>query len=125
MDHTEYIVEIKKVIKPELIKKIIPFIDNRANKNLTVEEGVNTNIRNVKGHTLKSNNKTDIFYFNLIKLEIERLYMFYKVKFPFVDAALTIIFFSCPYSKKYQKAVTKSFYSAKPVHQKNTKLSPV
>ena len=86
MDHTEYIVEIKKVIKPELIKKIIPFIDNRANKNLTVEEGLNTNIRNVKGHTLKSNNKTDIFYFNLIKLEIERLYMFYKVKFPFVDS---------------------------------------
>ena len=86
MDHTEYIVEIKKVIKPKFIEKIIPFIDKKADKNLTVKQGLNTNLRNVIGHTLKSDrNKTDTFYFNLIKLEIERLYMFYKVKFPLVD----------------------------------------
>jgi len=82
MDHTEAIVEIKNVINPFFIKKIIPFIKNKSKNNLTVKSGLNKNIRNVKGYHLSFNNPTDIFYWNFIKKEIERLYSFYKVKFP-------------------------------------------
>jgi hypothetical protein len=44
--------------------------------------GVNKNIRNVKGYHLTFDTPTDIFYWNYIKKEIERLYTFYKAKFP-------------------------------------------
>ena len=82
MDHTEYIVEIKKVIDPWFIKKIISFIDHKATKNLSVKGGLDTNIRNVKGYSLNLDTPTNNFYWNFIKAEINRLYVFYKAKFP-------------------------------------------
>ena len=40
------------------------------------------NIRNVKGYHLNFETPTNMFYWNYIKQEIERLYAFYKAKFP-------------------------------------------
>ena len=83
MDHLEAVVKLDNVINPEIINKLTPFINYRAKKNLEVLDGVNKKIRNVKGHHLRyDKDPTDLFYWNLIKTEIERLYYFYKVKFP-------------------------------------------
>jgi Rps23 Pro-64 3,4-dihydroxylase Tpa1-like proline 4-hydroxylase len=82
MDHLEAIVEIKNVVSPEFIDKIIPLTDHKAKKNLNVENGLNKDVRNVKGYHLNFNTPTDLFYWNYIKKEIERLYFFYKGKFP-------------------------------------------
>jgi len=83
MDHLEAIVKLDNIINPKIINKLIPFINHRAKKNLEVRNGVNKEIRNVKGHHLSyDKTPTDVFYWNLIKIEIERLYNFYKVKFP-------------------------------------------
>jgi Rps23 Pro-64 3,4-dihydroxylase Tpa1-like proline 4-hydroxylase len=82
MDHLEAIVEIKNVISPEVIDKVIPLINHRAKKKLKVNSGIeDTSIRNVKGHSLTFNTPTDIFYWNYIKKEIERIYILYKAKF--------------------------------------------
>jgi predicted 2-oxoglutarate/Fe(II)-dependent dioxygenase YbiX len=46
-------------------------------------DGLNKNIRNVKGYHLNyKKSKIEDFYWNYIKQEIERLYTFYKAKFP-------------------------------------------
>ena len=82
MDHLEAIVEIKNVVSTEFIDKIIPLINKKAKKNLTVMGGLDKNIRNVKGHHLTFDTPTDVFYWNFIKFEIERIYTFYKAKFP-------------------------------------------
>ena len=87
MDHTEFIVEIKNVISQDFINKIIPLINKKAKKNLKIgtgykEEGINKNIRNVKGYLLNFKKPTDDFYWNYIKKEIERIYFYYKIKFP-------------------------------------------
>ena len=82
MDYLEAIVEIKNVVSPEFIDKIIPFTNHRAKKNLTVMGGLNKDIRNVKGYHLSFDTPTDAFYWNFIKLEIERIYVLYKAKFP-------------------------------------------
>ena len=82
MDHTEAIVEIKNVIDPFFTKKIIPFIKHKSKINFEIRFGLDKNIRNVKGYHLSLSNPTDIFYWNFIKKEIERLYSFYKAKFP-------------------------------------------
>ena len=44
--------------------------------------GLDKNVRNVKGYHLNFDNSNNIFYWNFIKKEIERLYVFYKSKFP-------------------------------------------
>ena len=82
MDHTEAIVEIKNVIRPDFIKRIIPLINKKAKKKLGIETGLDTKERNVKGYHLNSTTPTNLFYWNYIKREIERLYIFYKGKFP-------------------------------------------
>ena len=82
MDHTEAIVEIKKIIPYEFINKIIPLINKKAKKNMEIKTGVYKDIRNVKGCHLDFNTPTNIFYWNYIKKEIEKLYHFYKIKFP-------------------------------------------
>ena len=82
MDYLEAIVEIKNVVPLEFIDKIIPLTNHKAKKNLTVMSGLKKNIRNVKGHHLTFNTPTDLFYWNFIKFEIEKLYTFYKAKFP-------------------------------------------
>ena len=82
MNFLEAIVEIKNVISPELISKIIPLINKKAKKNLFVDTVLNTSIRNTKGYQLQLDTPTNIFYWNYIKTEIERLYIHYKIKFP-------------------------------------------
>ncbi len=82
MNFLEAIVEIKNVISPELISKIIPLINKKAKKNLFVDNVLNTSIRKTKGYQLQLDTPTNIFYWNYIKTEIERLYIHYKIKFP-------------------------------------------
>jgi len=82
MDHLDAIVEIKNVVHLEFIKRIKNFIDKKSKDNLETIGGVKKNIRNVKGYHLNFNTPTNIFYWNFIKQEIERLYIFYKGKFP-------------------------------------------
>jgi len=82
MDHLEAIVEIKNVIDPVFINKIIPLIKHKAKKNLEILHGVDKNVRNVQGYHLNFNTPTDLFYWNYIKNEIERKYVLYKAKFP-------------------------------------------
>ena len=84
MDHLEAIVEIKNIISPDFIDKIIPLIDRKAKKKLAVLYGVDKSRRNVKGYHLKD---TDIFYTGLIKKEIERLFVFYKSKFSQMESS--------------------------------------
>ena len=82
MNHLEAIVEIKNIINPEFIKKIIPLIKSKSKTYLKVNSGINKKIRNVKGYQLNLDTPTNIFYWNFIKREIERIYFFYKTKFP-------------------------------------------
>jgi predicted 2-oxoglutarate/Fe(II)-dependent dioxygenase YbiX len=82
MDHTESIVHIKGVVNDGLIKKIIPLIKQKAKNNLEVYDGKRTDIRNVKGCHLNFTTPTKLFYWNLIKIEIQRLYIYYSSKFP-------------------------------------------
>ena len=82
MNHLEAIVEIKNIINPEFIKKIIPLIKLKSKTHLKVNSGINKKIRNVKGYQLNLETPTNIFYWNYIKQEIERLYSYYKIKFP-------------------------------------------
>jgi len=82
MDHLEAIVEIKNVIHHEFIKKIIELTDKKAKDNLSTVGGVDKKTRNVKGYHLNFDTPTNIFYWDFIKKEIERLYIFYKGKFP-------------------------------------------
>ena len=82
MNHLEAIVEIKNIINPEFIKKIIPLIKSKSKTYLKVNSGINKKIRNVKGYQLNFETPTNLFYWNFIKQEIERLYIFYKSQFP-------------------------------------------
>ena len=82
MDHTEAIVEIKNVISPEFIKRVIPLINKKAKDNLQISTGIDKTTRNVKGYHLNFTTPTNLFYWNYIKSEIQRLYVFYKGKFP-------------------------------------------
>jgi len=86
MDHLEAIVEIKNVVSPEFINKIIPLINHKAKENLFIEKGLDKNIRNVKGYHLNFSTPTNLFYWNYIKKEIERLYLMYKAKFNKMDS---------------------------------------
>lgn len=82
MDHTEAIVEFKNIIDLEFIKKITSFIEYKSKNYLSVETGLNKKVRNVKGYNLNISIPTDLFYWNFIKKEIERLYYLYNAKFP-------------------------------------------
>jgi len=82
MNHLDAIMEIKNVVDPGFIKNMVPFIDERAKNNLTIEKGIDTNVRNVLGHKLNFKTPTNIFYWNYVKREIQRLYYLYKSKFP-------------------------------------------
>ena len=85
MDYLEAIVEIKNVVEPSFSKKIIDLTGYKAGNNLAITNAVDTNVRNVKGYHLNLNTPTNMFYWNYIKKEIERLYIFYKVKFPMIN----------------------------------------
>lgn len=85
MNHLEAIVEVKNIVNNNLISKIKPLIDKKAIKNLDIVSGNNKNIRNVKGFEFLHKTPTDVFYWNLIKKEIERLFIYYKSKFPQIE----------------------------------------
>lgn len=82
MDHLEVVLELKNAAHSNFIDKIIPLINKKAKKNLAIKSGVDTSIRNVKGYHLNFETPTNLFYWNFIKKEIERLYLLYKAKFP-------------------------------------------
>ena len=82
MDHLDAIMEINKAVDSVFIKNIVPFIDKRAKDNLMIEKRVDKNIRNVLGYKLDFKTPTNIFYWNYVKREIQRLYYLYKSKFP-------------------------------------------
>jgi Rps23 Pro-64 3,4-dihydroxylase Tpa1-like proline 4-hydroxylase len=86
MDYLEAIVEVKNIISPEFIEKIIPLTNHKSKNNLMIGSGLDKNIRNVKGYNLTFNTPTDLFYWNYIKKEIERLYIYYKAKFPKMES---------------------------------------
>jgi|SRR5210317_2006511 len=86
MDHLETIVEIKNIVDPSFIKKIIPLVKYKSKNNLGVSTTIDKKIRNVKGYHLSLDTPTDMFYWNYIKKEIERLYIFYKSKFPLMNS---------------------------------------
>ena len=76
------IMELKNITHFNFNKKIINLIKVRCTKQLPVTKGLDKNIRNVNGHTLNFDTPTNLFYFNLIKNEIMKLYFHYKAKFP-------------------------------------------
>jgi deoxyribodipyrimidine photolyase-like uncharacterized protein len=82
MDHLEAIVVLKNIINPKFIEKIIPLIDEKSKEKLEVRKGVDEDVRNVKGYGLSLNSPTNIFYWNFIKSEIEKIYSHYRIKFP-------------------------------------------
>ena len=86
MDYLGPIVELKNIISAELIEKTIPLINKKASKKLSVIDGLIEDIRNVKGYHLNFDTPTNLFYWNLIKKEIERIYILYKVKFPKMES---------------------------------------
>jgi predicted 2-oxoglutarate/Fe(II)-dependent dioxygenase YbiX len=88
MDHLEAIVKLDNIIDKDFIKKIIPFINHKAKNYLSVTGGLHKNIRNVKGYHLHAETPTNNFYWNYIKKEIERLYSFYKIKFPQMESSI-------------------------------------
>ena len=82
MDHTEAIVELKNIVDPVFTKKMISFIKNKSTKDLVTEDGLKKDIRKVKGYSLNFNTPTNLFYWNYVRKEIEKLYFHYKIKFP-------------------------------------------
>jgi len=87
MDHLEAVVEVKNIIDIDFIKKIIPLINKKAKKNLGIKEGMLKDIRDVKGYQLNFDTPTNVFYWNYIKKEIERLFVYYRIKFPQMESS--------------------------------------
>jgi predicted 2-oxoglutarate/Fe(II)-dependent dioxygenase YbiX len=86
MDHTEAIMVLNNVLSDKFREKIISLTDHKAKDKLTIKEGMNDNVRNVCGYHLNFESATNLFYWNYIKKEIERLYYFYKIKFPLLHS---------------------------------------
>ena len=87
MNYLDAIVEIKNIVSPKFISNVIPLIDYKAKKHLEVRgQKLAKDIRNVKGYHLNFDTPTNVFYWNYIKSEIQRLYIFYKAKFPFMSS---------------------------------------
>jgi len=84
VDHLEAIVELKNAINLNFIKKMIAFIDHKAKDKMTIKSGIHEKVRDVKGYVLNFETPNNLFYWNYIKNEIERLYICYKAKFPFM-----------------------------------------
>tara|TARA_B100000035_G_scaffold220201_1_gene189007 strand:- start:3311 stop:3859 length:549 start_codon:yes stop_codon:yes gene_type:complete len=83
MDHLEAIVELKNIIDPTFCEKVKMLIDVKASKKLGSGGKTVKNIhRQVRGYSLSLDTPTDIFYWNYIKQEVEKVYYHYKIKFP-------------------------------------------
>ncbi len=117
MDHTEAIVELKNIINPDFSEKIINLINTKANKNLAVnDDELNKDIRNVKGYHLNFNTPTNLFYWNYIKTEIQRLYFFYKTKFPKMGSNKINQIDLLKYSTGGKYEIHTDHYSSSPRH---------
>jgi len=116
MDHLEAIVKLKNIIKLKFIDKIIPLINNKAKKNLNIKDGLNKNVRNVKGYHLSFNTPTDLFYWNYIKREIERIYAFYKAKFPKMESNKINQIDLLKYNKGGKYEIHTDHYTTTPRH---------
>ena len=122
MDHTEFIMEIKNIVSQDFIDKIISLVDEKAKVDLLVGQGYNKagidkNLRDVKGHTLGiSKTPTDIFYWDYIKKEIERIYYFYKIKFPLMSSEVINQIDLLKYSKGGKYEVHMDHFSDTPRH---------
>jgi Rps23 Pro-64 3,4-dihydroxylase Tpa1-like proline 4-hydroxylase len=82
MDHLEAVMELKNIVDEQFKEKIIYLTEKKSDQNLGIVKDVDKNIRNVLGYSLDLERPTDIFYFNYINNLIEKLYFYYKVKFP-------------------------------------------
>jgi len=82
MNYLEAVVELKNIVDPHFIKRAISLIDKKAVDNLGIRIGLDKDVRNVNGYSLNFNTPTNLFYWNYVKREIERLYIYYKSKFP-------------------------------------------
>lgn len=75
------------VIKPQLddlsLKELIKYIDLKAIENMRIKKGLDLNIRNVIGYTLKKND-IDKKYFDIVQKIMTTNYIFYKIKFPLI-----------------------------------------
>ena len=116
MDHLEAIVELKNIVNIDLINKLIPLIDKKAVNNLNINGGVNTNIRNVKGYSLNFETPTNLFYWNIIKNEIERLYLHYKSKFPLMTSGKINQIDLLKYNPKGKYEIHTDHYTSSPRH---------
>jgi len=84
MNYLEAVVKIDNFISNQFCDEIIQYCNNSKLKYLSVGEDIlDKNIRNVKGKHLDSV-KEKIIY-DKINKQIEKSYMFYKVKFPKVE----------------------------------------
>jgi len=85
-DHLEAVVELHNIINPQIINKLTSFIDYKAKKFLDIERGIDKDVRNVRGYQLGFKTPSEMFYWNYIKKEIERLYGLYIIKFPLLKS---------------------------------------
>ena len=80
MNYLEAIVQIDNVVSNDFCKEIINSYDSFKLENLSVLKEIDKNERNVLGYSLGPNKDP----FDKIKKEIERLYIYYEIKFPFI-----------------------------------------
>ena len=116
MDHLETIVEIKNIICPEFIDKIIPLTNHKAKEHLKVRNGLHKDIRDVKGYQLNFDTPTNLFYWNYIKTEIERIYILYKAKFPTMMSSKINQIDLLKYSPGQKYEVHTDHYNTSPRH---------
>ena len=116
MDHLEAVVELKNIVCPNFIQKLIPFVKNRAKTQLEIRAGLNKDIRNVKGHSLNVKIPTDLFYWNYIKNEIQRLYPLYTSKFPKMENSKVNQIDLLKYSPGGKYEIHTDHYSSTPRH---------
>ncbi len=87
MQILEAVVHIKGVVNPFLLEKVIKFIDHKATQKLSDISGDSLkDYRSVKGYQLNTKTPSNMFYWNIIKKEIQRLYVYYKIKFPLIKS---------------------------------------
>ena len=122
MDHTEFIMEIKNIVSQDFIDKIIPLVDEKAKVDLGVGQGYNKagidkKLRDVKGYHLGDyKTPTNIFYWDYITREIERIYYYYKIKFPQMHSKLIDQIDLLKYSEGGKYEVHTDQYSDTPRH---------
>ena len=86
MDHLEGVVVLKNITNLDFCKRIIDLTNKKAKNKLKTISGLDIDERNVKGYGLDFKTPTNMFYWNYIKVEIERWFILYKTKFPKMES---------------------------------------